>query len=691
MSTSAIIHNWAKLLPFLGIALLGLIAQVGIIPMFSLLGAHFSIKTFEAGILFVVIIGFVNSILLLPLIYISIRDHPLLMPFFSFLMNNILVLLIGTFVPGIAIASVHTGIIISLAITSMITIIGILFAIEDPLAYERFLIQHFGNSKGADTPGMIFLEIDGLSRAMLQMALDEGRMPILKRWLDDGSHKLTVWETDLSSESGASQSGILEGNNFNLPAFRWYEKSSGRLYVSTNPKDSADIEKRVSDGKGLLAQGGASRSNIYSGDAPDCLLTFSTLTNPGRYKSAEYFLLFVKPYMVCRASAIFIAHLISECCHGVLQVVVNERPRIGRGGFYPVLRAAATGILRELVIFSLVADMLRGVPAVYADLEGYDMVAHHSGIARKDTMEILTGLDGMIQWLEQISKYAARPYRFAVLSDHGQCQGATFLQRCGKSLEEMVSDLTGMETISPALEDYDSWSRVNSMLTELSKQDSLAGRALRRMLKRRMKNGVVTLGPTMPEPLLARPHDLRRDTGQRDISTDDSRAIVLASGNLGLIYFTSCKGRMSLEQINRAFPKLIPGLLSNDFIGFVMVWSELHGSMAIGAHGTYYLGNDSVEGTNPLACFGPLTAARLRRESRFTNVADIMVNSFYNPLTEEVAAFEELVGSHGGVGGNQSKGFLMYPAEFDLGTNSIKGAKQLHKVLERFLPRQAKN
>ena len=51
------------------------------------------------------------------------------------------------------------------------------------------------------------------------------------------------------------------------------------------------------------------------------------------------------------------------------------------------------------------------------------------------------------------------------------------------------------------------------------------------------------------------------------------------------------------------------------------------------------------------------------------------MNSFYNP--EKVAAFEELIGSHGGLGGNQSKPFLMTPSEWN-----FDGAETLHKVLK---------
>src|SRR3982074_1667502 len=107
-----------------------------------------------------------------------------------------------------------------------------------------------------DVPGVILFEIDGLAEGVLRRALDEGRAPTLARWLGDGSHRIVSWECDLSSQTGASQAGLLLGSNFDMPAFRWYEKERGELVVSNHPRDAAEIERRRSDGAGLLAGGG---------------------------------------------------------------------------------------------------------------------------------------------------------------------------------------------------------------------------------------------------------------------------------------------------------------------------------------------------------------------------------------------------------------------------------------------------
>ena len=135
-------------------------------------------------------------------------------------------------------------------------------------------------------PGIIFLEIDGLAAPVLRRAMRDGNAPVLARWLADGSHDLTEWETDLSSQTGASQAGILLGSNEDIPAFRWVEKETGKVMTCSAPDDCAEIERRLATGVGLLTGGGASRGNLLSGEADEVILTVSRMdadkkANPG--------------------------------------------------------------------------------------------------------------------------------------------------------------------------------------------------------------------------------------------------------------------------------------------------------------------------------------------------------------------------------------------------------------------------
>ncbi len=122
------------------------------------------------------------------------------------------------------------------------------------LSVVRRRARHARAENRTDVPGVILFEIDGLGQQVLRAAVRDGHAPTIARWLEAGSHKLIGWECDLSSQTGASQAGLLLGSNWDMPAFRWHEKESGRTLVSNHPRDAAEIERRRSNGHGLLAE-----------------------------------------------------------------------------------------------------------------------------------------------------------------------------------------------------------------------------------------------------------------------------------------------------------------------------------------------------------------------------------------------------------------------------------------------------
>ena len=102
------------------------------------------------------------------------------------------------------------------------------------------------------------------------------------------------------------------------------------------------------------------------------------------------------------------------------------------------MRAAMCVVVRDLIVYGVLTDMMKGRPAIYATFSSYDEVAHHSGLERTDTLEALRKLDEQFGRIERARRYAPRPYEIVVLSDHGQTQGATFKQRNGYGLDELV-------------------------------------------------------------------------------------------------------------------------------------------------------------------------------------------------------------------------------------------------------------
>ena len=159
----------------------------------------------------------------------------------------------------------------------------------------------------------------------------------------------------------------------------------------------------------------------------------------------------------------------------------------------------------------------------------------------------------------------------------------------------------------------------------------------------------------------------------------------MRSGCLALIYFPRRPARLTLEEIETIYPGLLPGLRKQPGIGFMLVRSEKHGPVVIGPKGTRRLDSDRVEGVDPLAPFGPNAARHVKRGHSFEHVADIMVNGAYDPVTEEVPAMEELVGSHGGLGGPQTQPFVLFPADWATPEGDIVGAEEMHRWMRRWL------
>jgi hypothetical protein len=160
--------------------------------------------------------------------------------------------------------------------------------------------------------------------------------------------------------------------------------------------------------------------------------------------------------------------------------------------------------------------------------------------------------------------------------------------------------------------------------------------------------------------------------------------VVVASGHLAMASFTEHEGRVELETIEREYPELLPSLVDHPGVGFVLVRSAEFGPVVLGRDGLHRLATDVVIGDDPLAPYGPHAAELVRRVDAFPHCADVMINSRYDPARDEASPFEPHVGSHGGLGGGQSRGFLLHPAELPP-PGEIVGAEALHGVLRGWL------
>lgn len=557
-------------------------------------------------------------------------------------------------------AAPETAVVVAAVMSAVASATGGALAVRDDDAYRRRLYRladrrRVPGQPGPATPGTVFLQLDGVGHDVLVAAVGKGLMPTVARWLE-GTHRLTPWRTDWSSQTGASQLGILHGTNHDVPAFRWYDKDRREVMVCNRPTSAAELQRRAveftGDG-GLLTVDGASRGNLFGGGADEQALVLSIATRRrGRENRsrAGYFAYFSDPANAVRTVMSFVAEVGREIGESTRARMRKQRPRVSRGGLYPLVRAFATVVERDVVVAAVMGDLLAGRTAVYADLVAYDEVAHHSGPMSRDAEKVLQRLDRALALIANVAEHAPRPYRIVVLSDHGQSPGETFRARYGLGLGELVRAGCGLPVPRKARR------------THSGAEARVAVRAA-----------------------LRRPVEER---GEQYRPSRHSEPLVLASGNLGLVSFPDVPHRMSKEEIDARHPALLTTLANHPGIGFLLVRSEEHGGLVLGAHGAQIPLERLDDDPGPLEVFGPGAADAVRRTHSFPHTADIMVNSFHDPADGEVLAFEEQIGSHGGLGGAQARPFLLSPLAFSEPVedgSELVGAEQVHRVLRRWL------
>ena len=140
--------------------------------------------------------------------------------------------------------------------------------------------------------------------------------------------------------------------------------------------------------------------------------------------------------------------------------------------------------------------------------------------------------------------------------------------------------------------------------------------------------------------------------------------------------------RLTLEEIDERHPSSIPALRAHPHVGWLLVRSSEHGrGRARRAAAPTTSPRAASKGEDPLAHFSPTAPQHLLRTDGFEHVGDIMVGSFYDPELDEGCAFEELISFHGGIGGLQTRPFILHPTELEVPPGPILGAASVHGIL----------
>lgn len=646
------------------IAAIAVVNMVAVVVMARLLPG-FTVDGLRAALVAGLIIGLLNAFLWPAISSVVTPLSVLTLGLATVVLNAAVTQLVLTWLPGIDI-EVPASVMASIGLALLSGLTASVLSLDDDVWYDEIMakrsarrLKKQGAAAAPRQPGVVFIQIDGLSRPVLERSMASGNAPTLRRWLRRGSHRIVGWETEWSSQTGVSQAGILHGSVDNIPAFRWRDRRSGEMVVSNHPWSAARIEADHSDGDGLLAHDGSGYGNLFTGDATRSVMTMSTTGKLSEGKvGLGYGRYFSRPDQTIRTAGSVLVEIVRERRAAGEQDRWGIEPRVSRNLIYAGLRSFTTIISRDVSVAGILQDMAEGRSVIYVDFLGYDEVSHHSGPERPDTMAVLRDIDRQVARIERSMAHTAREYRLVVLSDHGQTQGAPFAERYGISLSDMVEEAVHLAaTGDPA---SDAGRTESSAYWKAARKD------------RGAPGG-----------------DTDADSGPRL-----DKPIVLGSGSLGLIYLPGPGPRLTRDEIDTAYPGLIDRLAGHPGIGFVLVatgpapdgdgGAPMPG-VILGNSGQVDVITGEVTGDDPLEPFGPSALAKIQRAHRYRDTADLMVNSMFDPVLDEVAPFEHQVGSHGGLGGPQNEPFLLAPIDMALPDEAIDGPVALHHVLKNYV------
>lgn len=644
-----------------------------VLPGFALV-AREGYTSLTIAVVVALVLGLVNF-LIRPIILLVARPFGMVVTFVvGFFVNALALIITAALLPGLQISGILPAVIGGLVLAAVNTVLTGLLTLDDSDSFYEQRIRRLAQSSpfpdaNSGGQGLLVMEIDGVSYRHMQQALALGYMPTLRTMIEDEGYVLTQIDCGLPSQTSACQAGILFGDNYDIPAFRWFDKQQQKLYVSS--RDAAEINRRHSTGTGLM-RGGSSINNMFDGDAEKAMLTLSKLRantpEEGKRRAEDVYLLMLNPYFFTRTLALFLGEALRDVWQGFKQKVTGVWPRLNRlKKGYPFKRAATTVLLRDVAHSLVVLDIMRGSPSIYTTFAGYDKVAHFSGPWSNDAFSVLRRFDREVAHMRDIlQRRISRPYELILLSDHGQSSGPTFSQRYQIDLETLIQQQMprGATVVQTAGGD-DGDANVFAMGAELQNayQQDVGGRT--------------------GQAVARRAGELSQRSAEELQDAADADVIVCATGNLAHIYFDVAQRKINHSELNTAYPGLVDALVQHEGVGFVVVYADDGAPIVIGKQGQRHLVTGEISGEDPLLPYAvgsappvnkrsrgaglagraevDVRAWQVRRMAEFPNAGDLIVNGALYP-DGTVAAFEELIGNHGGLGGEQTDAFIIHPA-----------------------------
>jgi hypothetical protein len=532
--------------------------------------------------------------------------------------------------------------------------------------------------------GLVMLQVDALAYVELRRAIELGYCPTISKMVREEGYTLRRWFCGLPSATPYCQAGIFYGTNEAIPAFRFYDKRERRVITCNTPSGVQYIRDRI-DAPGALA-GGSSYVNLLDGDAQTVAFTVATREKMSAFRRLGGWrmamLIVMHPIRMARMGLqAFLEFLREEYERGVGEL---RSKRTHSEGLFPFIRILSNVVVRELQTMAILLDVYLGVPVIYSTFMQYDELAHHFGPSSFQALRDLRRTDARIREIRRmIAQNARRQYDLVILSDHGMTPSSSYRVRFGESLGRTVERIlegdaarTGERPLrsSASFTETSEYADVGAQIVEAMAQVTPESRPRSRRAIRKFRDWV------------------RRKYGLRELILpekyrveEDHEVVVTYSSCLALLYFADESEPLTLDQIARDQRRssLYDELLQHPGVGLLgtrdgsSVHLESKSGRARIDNGHLKL----IDGHNPLELYG--TSSNVVRAVdhlvRQPNAGDIIIFGAYDGY--EIVSFDDQIGAHGAVGGQQVFPFVIGPAHLELDAARLDDARDIHSAI----------
>ena len=283
---------------------------------------------------------------------------------------------------------------------------------------------------------LLIVQIDGLSRSVLEEALETHRMPFLSRLLKRHGYRIEPMSVGLPTSTPAFQMAAMYGVRPDIPGFHYYDRDRRTDIHFPCSGHAAYVENKLAAGRRGILQGGSAYGCVFTGGAHNNLFSFASLTRP----SGRGVLAALSPFVV--VAWVFgknVMLTINELAHAMVRFI-RDPAGARRDSQWLNIKIGISVWVREFFTMAVSRDLYAGTPAVYVNYLDYDVSAHAFGPRSRPARESLRSIDRAIHRLWRVlRRVPEHRYDLYILADHGQAGCTPYRELCdGERLERQI-------------------------------------------------------------------------------------------------------------------------------------------------------------------------------------------------------------------------------------------------------------